>query len=389
MSNSQRHRFLASGLTLAIGLLAGGGYLLLDVMRVRPPGSSYSLTVQLDRSGGLQAGNNVTWRGYRIGQIKAVELTDAGASVQVRTEIDEHYRIPRDTAINVHALSAAGEQYLDFLPNTDAGPYFEKGAVIPFDASRTTTPVSVSQVLEDSKDLIAQIDPEKYGVILSELDTALSGGPDQFRAFVDGISLAVYGLDKLLPQTTNLITSLRSIAATSAHAQPDLGTLTRNSRVLIDQADAANAEITRLLDDAPGLIDIAGQTLDRDADPITSLATNMSAIVRSAQLRIPAIRALFPTLVPGTRAMGVPAHDGEFYTIADIWPRPFCQYLTKPTPPYVVQDGTFRRWNYCENPPADQQIRGSANAPRPNIPDNGAQLPIGADPDARTLPPVR
>ncbi|MFI6868858.1 MlaD family protein [Nocardia sp. NPDC050406] len=389
MSISQRHRFVASGLTLAFGVLAGGGYLLFDVMRVRPPGSTYTLTVQLDRSGGLQAGNNVTWRGYRIGEIQAVELTDAGASVAVRTEIDERYRIPRDTEINVHALSAAGEQYLDFAPNTDAGPYFDDGAVVPFDPGRTSTPVPISEMLENSSDLIAQIDPDRIGIILSELDTALSGGPDQFRAFVDGISLAVYGLDKLLPQTTMLITNLRSIAATTANAQPDLGTLTRNSRILVDQANAADAEVRQLLDDGPGLLGIASQTLDRESDPITNLATNMTAIVRAAQLRLPAIRALFPTLVPGTDAMGVPAHDGEFHTIVDIWPRPFCQYATKPSPPYVVQDGTFHRWNYCPNPPADQQIRGSANAPRPNIPDNGAQLPIGADPDARTLPPVR
>ncbi|MBF6132133.1 MCE family protein [Nocardia otitidiscaviarum] len=389
MSNSQRHRFLASGLTLALGVLVGGGYLLFDVMRVRPPGSTYTVTIQLDRSGGLQAGNNVTWRGYRIGEITAVELTDAGAAVAVRAEVDNRYRIPKDTAVQVHALSAAGEQYIDFVPNTDRGPYLDDGAVVPFDAARTSTPVPLSEVLIDTNELIAQIDPDKFAVILDELDIALSGGPDQFRAFVNGISLAVAGLDNLLPQTTNLITSLRTIAATTSQAQPDLGTLTRNSRILIDQVTAADAEIRALLDDTPGMIEVAARTLDRNADPITSLATNLSAVVRAAQLRIPALRALFPSLLIGTSAMGVPAHDGEFYTIVDIWPRPFCQYPTKQTPQYVVQDGTFRRWNYCVNPPAEQQIRGSGNAPRPNVPDNGANQPTGVDPNERTLPPVR
>jgi hypothetical protein len=85
----------------------------------------------------------------------------------------------------------------------------------------------------------------------------------------------------------------------------------------------------------------------------------------------------------------VPAHDGEFYTVLDIWPRPFCQYRHVPIAPTVVQDGTVPRWNYCTNPPPGEQIRGSANAPRPDIPDNGAQMPIGADPNAHTLPPVR
>ncbi|WP_067522882.1 MlaD family protein [Nocardia uniformis] len=389
MSNPQRFRFLASGVVLTVGLVAGGGYLLIDTMRVRLPGSTYAVTVQLDRSGGLQVGNNVTWRGYRVGQIKAVELADTGAAVAVRAEIAERYRIPRDTDIQVKALSGAGEQYLDFVPHTDHGPYLDDGSVIRFDPSRISTPVPVWQMLDNSSDLIAQIDPDKFSVILTELDTALSGGPDQLRSFINGISLAVAGLDNLLPQTTSLITNLRTVAATTSNAQPDLGTLTRNSRILIDQAIAADEEIRRILDDAPGMLALAADILDRNADPITNLATNMSAIVRSAQLRVPAIRALFPALVVGTSAMGVPAHDGEFYAIVDLWPRPFCQYPTRTTPAYVAQEPTFRKWNYCVNPPPEQQIRGSANAPRPNIPDNGAQMPVGVDPDARTMPPVR
>lgn len=389
MSVLRGHKILVSNLALVLVFGAGASYLAIKDMRVRGPGSTFSVTVQLDRSGGLQAGNDVTWRGFRVGSIKAIELIDGGAGVQAVAEIEERYKIPADTAISVGALSGAGEQYLDFRPNTDKAPYLHDGQLVRFDPKRISTPTPIWQTLSDSNALIAQIDPDKYAVILSELDTALSGGPDQLRSLINGLSLAANGLDNLLPQTVSLIESLRVIAGTTSHAQPDLGTLTRNSSVLAEQARVANTELRRFLDQAPEQLVIAQATLDRNMDPIQSLVTTMSAIVNAALLRLPALRALFPALVVGTSAMGVPAHDNEFYTIADIWPRPWCEYLSRPLAPFVVTDNQFNRSNYCDNPPADQQIRGSANAPRPDVPNNGAHRPTGVDPQERTLPPVR
>ncbi|APA98058.1 hypothetical protein NS506_04010 [Nocardia seriolae] len=389
MSVLREHKILVGNLALVALLLIGAGYLAIDVARVRKPGSTYAVTVQLDRSGGLQAGNDVTWRGYRVGSISAIDLIDNGAAVAATAEIDDRYRIPADTDIHVGALSGAGEQYLDFRPRTDDAPYLRDGQVIRFDPRQISTPIPIWEALVNSNEMIDQIDPDKYAVILDNLNTALSGGPDQLRGLIDGLSLATTGLDNRLPQTVNLIENLRLIAGTTSHAQPDLETLTRNSQVLVEQARIANGEVRQLLDQAPGQLALADAILERNLDPIQSLATTMQAIVRAALLRTPALRALFPSLVVGTSAMGVPAHHGEFYTVVDTWPRPWCQYSVPALAPFVVSDGTFGRWNYCNDPQADQQIRGSANAPRPDVPNNGAHIPTGVDPHERTLPPVR
>ncbi|MFJ9364342.1 MlaD family protein [Nocardia sp. NPDC101769] len=390
MSWVSRHKNLVSNSALVLILLVGASYLLISVMRVNPLRETYTVTVNLDRSGGLQSGNDVTLRGYRVGKVLDIKLIDNGAGIAATAEIDAKYSIPADTQVSVGALSAAGEQYIDFRPNTDQGPFLRSGSVIQFDAGKVKTPTPVWSVLDNASALIAQVDPDKFSVILSELDTALSGGPDQLRSLIDGISLATNGLDNLLPQTTNLIKNLQVISGTTSLAQPDLGTLTRNSSVLFNQFNDANAELQKILDQAPGQMQALGAVLDKTADPMTSLATNFAAITKAAQLRTPALRALFPSLVVGTSAMGVPAHDGEFYTIADIWPRSFCDYVTKKVNPAVATENTFPKWaSYCQNPPQDQQIRGSGNAPRPDVPNNGALPPAGSDPNERTLPPVK
>ncbi|MEV6096440.1 MlaD family protein [Nocardia sp. NPDC051981] len=385
-----RHKNLVSNSALVLILLVGASYLLISVMRVNPLRETYTVTVNLDRSGGLQSGNDVTLRGYRVGKVLDIKLIDNGAAIAATAEIDKKYSIPADTQVSVGALSGAGEQYIDFRPNTDQGPFLRSGSVIQFDANKVKTPTPVWSVLDNASALIAQVDPDKFSVILTELDTALSGGPDQLRSLVDGLSLATNGLDNLLPQTTNLIKNLQVISGTTSLAQPDLGTLTRNSSVLFNQFNDANAELQKILEQAPGQMQALGAVLDKTADPMTSLATNFAAITKAAQLRTPALRALFPSLVVGTSAMGVPAHDGEFYTIVDIWPRSFCDYVTKKVNPAVATENSFPKWaSYCQNPPQDQQIRGSGNAPRPDVPNNGALPPAGSDPNERTLPPVK
>ncbi|WP_280417916.1 MlaD family protein [Nocardia carnea] len=384
-----KNKILWSNLGILLALLIGGTYLMVNVMRVNPLRSTYTVIVNLDRSGGLQEGNDVTLRGYRVGEVSSLELVGNGAGIQAEAEIESKWDIPVDTKVAVQALSGAGEQYIDFRPAGNQGPFLTDGSEITFDPERVSTPVPISSVLENSSDLIAQVNPEHFSVILNELDIALSGGPDQLRSLIEGVSLVSAGLENLLPQTTNLIANLRTIAATTSQAQPDLGTLTANSQVLFDQFNKANAELVKVLDQAPGQFASVTATLDATSDPITTLLNNFVAVTRAAQLRQPALAALFPALELGGAALGVPAHDNEFHAMLDIWFRPYCQYQSTPVKTQVVQDGTLPKWNYCDNPPPGQQIRGAANAPRPNVPNNGAHIPPGVDPNERTLPPVR
>lgn len=383
------HRILYSTIGLVLVLIIGAAYLLVNVMRINPLRGTYTVTVTLDRSGGLQPGNDVTLRGFRVGKVDSIKLINGGSAIAATAEIDDRYDIAVDTVVAVQALSAAGEQYIDFRPDTDQGPFLTDGSVIEYNPDTVRTPTPVWAVLDDTSALIAQIDPKHFDVILNELDIALSGGPDQLRSLIDGVSMVAAGLDSLLPQTSNLIANLRTIAATTSNAQPDLGTLTRNSGVLFEQFNNANAELQSVLSQAPGQFASLGAVLDTTTDPITGLVNNFVAITKAAQLRTPAMRALFPALELGGAALGVPAHDNEFHTILDIWLRPYCQYQSTPASPQVVSDGTMPKWNYCENPPPGQQIRGAVNAPRPNIPNNGSHMPPGVDPNERTMPPVR
>ncbi|MFF2396103.1 MULTISPECIES: MCE family protein [unclassified Nocardia] len=380
-----RRRIAVANAGLVVVLVLGSLYLGGAVLRIDPTSSRYVVTVELAISGGLTAGSDVTFRGVRVGRVDDVRV--AGDGVAAVAEIEEGTRIPVGGTVAVARLSAAGEQYLDFRPDTDTGPFLRDGSVIA--RADTAVPVQVQSVLANMTGLVGGLNPDRLNVIVNELDKALAGGPDGLRNMISGISRAMAGLTDLLPQTEQLLRNLEVIAATTAHAQPDLGTLTNAGSALFQQFSAADAELRHLLQEGPGQLATLGGFISRTHDPITDLVTNFVAITRAAKLRQPAIELLFPTLSRFSEAVGIPAHDNAFFTLVDPWPRPTCDYDTVPIlPTQATADTRVRLYNYCVTDNPALQVRGSANAPRPAGPDNGAGPPPGVTGDELSQPSV-
>ncbi|KQY36398.1 MULTISPECIES: MCE family protein [Nocardia] len=380
-----RRRIAVANAGLVVVLLLGSGYLGGAVLRIDPTNKRYAVTVELAISGGLTKGSDVTFRGVRVGRVDDVRV--AGDGIAAVAEIEEGTRIPLGGTVAVARLSAAGEQYLDFRPETDTGPYLRDGSVIA--RADTGVPVQVQSVLLNMSGLVSGLNPERLNVIVNELDKALAGGPDGLRNMISGISRAMAGLNDLLPQTEHLLRNLEVIASTTANAQPDLGTLTNAGSALFQQFSAADAELRHLLQEGPGQLATLGGFISRTQNPITDLVTNFVAITRAAKLRQPAIELLFPTLSRFSEAVGIPAHDNAFYTLVDPWPRPTCDYDTVPIlPTQATADTRVRLYNYCVTDNPALQVRGSANAPRPAGPDNGAGPPPGVTGDELSQPSV-
>ncbi|MEV2220634.1 MCE family protein [Nocardia vinacea] len=369
-----RHRIAVANIGLIVVLILGMSYLGAAVLRINPLPNTYRVRVELKSSGGLAPNNDVTFRGSRVGKVLDVRVS--GDGVAAIAEIDDTARIPVGGTVAVGRLSAAGEQYLDFRPDSDSGPYLSDGSIV--DRSATSTPVTVQSVLTNMSGLIGGMNPARLNVIIDELDKALAGGPDRLRNMVAGISRAMSGLTDLLPQTQRLIENLQVIAETTTHAQPDLTTLTTGSSALFQQLTAADQEVRKFLELGPGQLATLGGIVHDTQDPMTNLITNFVAITKAAKLRQPAIEALFPALRAGSEAIGIPAHDNAFNTMVDPWPRPTCDYDTIPVVPTdKTVDTRVRLYNYCITTNPALQVRGSANAPRPNVPDNGSGPPPG------------
>ena len=102
-------------------------------------GRGLTVHATLPTSGGLFEGSEVTYRGVKIGKVSKMTATRDGVTLDLALE--EGTKLPKDSPMYVHNLSAVGEQYLDFEPPDDKGPYAEDGDTLDGDrrlAARST-----------------------------------------------------------------------------------------------------------------------------------------------------------------------------------------------------------------------------------------------------------
>ncbi|MDL9938894.1 MlaD family protein [Gordonia sp. ABSL1-1] len=142
-------------------------YLAVGILKIDPLADTDTVTVELDRSGGLQPNSSVLYNGIEVGSVRAIDTSRGG--LRVTLEIDADAQIPADATIRVANLSMVGEQYIEFSSTTDGGPYISDGADLGAGADPG---VSVAQMLAAMRGLTGQFDPEA----LNELARTITNG---------------------------------------------------------------------------------------------------------------------------------------------------------------------------------------------------------------------
>lgn len=218
-----RRKNLLSSLALATTLVVAVGYLLVGALQVDPTRSTYQITIALPDSGGLLANQDVSVRGVPVGRIESLRITSSG--VDAVANIASTVKIPASSAVRVSGLSAAGEQYIDFVPPSSSGPFLAAGSVVSRD--RATTPIPMSQLLADADGMLAQTDPSKLELIKKEL--SLSGeGPQKLTDIIDGGSFLISTLDSVLPETVSMLKSSRVVLTMLSDVNNGMAATSRN-----------------------------------------------------------------------------------------------------------------------------------------------------------------
>ncbi|MGL4306668.1 MAG: MlaD family protein [Mycobacteriaceae bacterium] len=164
-------------------------YLVQSVLNARIAPDNYTITVQLERSGGLMDTSPVTVRGVQVGEVASIEPVSDG--LQANLVINKDTQIPIDAPGVISNLSVVGEQFLDFRPNDKGGEHFKNGDVVPKGQVRSSSTIgeTVSRVTR----ITDAMDPKYIKIIVDALHTGLAPSEEQLST----IDLA----SKLLAQT--------------------------------------------------------------------------------------------------------------------------------------------------------------------------------------------
>ena len=294
--------------------------------------SSVAVTVELDSGGGLYPGANVTYRGSRIGTVTAVDL-QADGRVEAHLDLDADARIPVDTEAVVTNLSPIGEQYLDFRPRTDAGPFLADGDVVR--AADTAVPTRFDTVLRDVTDLAALVDPADFDTVTRELGAAFDTESD----LLEVARLADSGLttvSDLYPRWRDLMVQASTPLRTVVAHGDDLTQFT--SQVELLTAELAPADPT--LD---GLVTSAGTTVPLVTDLVTAIdpiigpvLADTQAVAAQADLRHPGLRHWLEWAPLQMIGMAESTRDGTGWVVLVPNLSPTCDYGTPNDSPRSV-----------------------------------------------------
>jgi virulence factor Mce-like protein len=374
-------RSLLTIVAVAVLSVVGLAYLTFGVVGYDPFDRPLRMTVNLDRSGGLLLTSPVTYRGVQVGKVTDIELRPGGVRIGVR--LDGDTRIPADTEAVVGNLSAAGEQYLDFRPRVDSGPFLADGAVV--NPKDTRTPVPFPQVVSHVTQLMSEIDPSKINVLVHESQLAFNGTAPDVRRIVDGGTYLLNGLTGVLPQTINTLHNGGTTLATVSDLGGHITGLAGSARHLTRTVRGADGTIREVLDEAPGALNRVNDVVRENQSDAGSLIGNLVDVTDVVSDRLPAISQFLPLMAKLGPALGTVIHDGKVNVLIDLYPRPVCDYGTPRRAPQIGGSPPTRIHRYCTmNGPRLQQ-RGSQNVPRPRG-DHTDRPPPGAHPEDRAGP---
>lgn len=385
-----RWQNLASNLALAALFVAGLAYLLVAVVRVDPTADPMTVTVRMSNSGGLLDRSEVTYRGVEVGRVHGIRLEPGGVAVDLR--IYEDARIPADSQVRVAGLSVAGEQYIDFRPRSDGGPYLADGMVIG--PRGVDAPTHFAQLLANLSRLAEQADPDKIRLIFDEVSTAVSGSASDLRTILDGSDQLLGDLENVLPETLRILRNGESTVDMVVDLRDELRRLGKSGKVIGRELTRADPDLRALLEQSPQTLELVDSLLT-DIQPETeAVLADLADFARVAAPRDAALRLFFPELDRTGAMLSKVADGGLLRVVVDLWPKLSCDYGTPQRPPTEGGWPAPRLDAQCTQVHPELQQRGSYNSPRPaddpsRPGQGGSSESTRAAPDARTQPPAR
>lgn len=363
---------------LATLMCVTGAYILIHLVKL--PAAlfgvgRYTVTMQLDSTGGLYPGADVTYRGTEVGRVKSVKLTNTGVAAQL--SLKSEFAIPSDLRAEVHSQTAIGEQYVELLPRNGTSPTLKNGDVIPLAA--TSVPPDINSLLAAANAGLRAIPHDNLQTVIDESYTAVGGlGTELSRIVSGGATLAIDArknlgplvalIDGVQPVLDSQTDTSGAIQAWAAH----LATVTKELQIH-DQAVAG------VVDNGAPALGEARRLVERLQPTLPTLLANLVSVGQvglTYRNDIEELLTLLPQLIANQQAAVVAnANTKEDYASfyinlalnLNVPPPCLTGYLpTQQKRSFVLEDtpdnppGIF----YCRVPQDAQiDVRGARNTP--------------------------
>lgn len=230
-------RAIRPALVIALCVGIAAALTLYTISQVSPNvlADTYEAKFELADASGVAPGiHEVRFKGIPVGEITDLEIEGDRpvATVEIR---EEYGAIYRDARAQLRPTTALQDMFLDIVDRgTKAAGRADAGHPIP--ASRTTTPVKISEVLN----VFEPTERRRLRTILDDLGRGMDDGGASLRAiFVEAVPF---------------IDMAGDIARQLAERRPKVARLVRNTALLTGELGGREAELRRLVREGAGAL---------------------------------------------------------------------------------------------------------------------------------------
>jgi phospholipid/cholesterol/gamma-HCH transport system substrate-binding protein len=271
-------------------------------------GRGITVNATLPTSGGLFEGSEVTYRGVRIGKVSRMTATAEGVTLDLALE--DGTRLPEGSPMYVHNLSAVGEQYLDFEPPTDDGPYARSGHTFAGDA--TSLPVDEADLLVELDQFVSSVDEENLTTVVRELGTMFHDTGRPLQRLLDSGSTFVREASAHTEETVRLLDRGKRVLTTQQGESENITSLARDLAGITATLAHSDDDLERVLDGTPRAVREVDRLLEDLAPTLPVLLGNAVSVNQVLVSHLAGIEQLLVTY-PTTIASGFTGTPGDGY----------------------------------------------------------------------------
>jgi len=325
------------------------------------------VSAELPETGGLYPNANVTYRGYPIGKVEQISQTPGG--VKIDMAIDRRLAPPQNSHVEVHSVSAIGEQFLDFVPDAAPSTPMHDGIVVP--RGRAGTPIPTAKLLDDTDALLASIPLGDLNTVLDEGAAATRDvGPDLSKLIDRSLSLARKADANYQPTHDLIQQSPRFLDSQLASADA-IHSWTSDLAKFTDELRRSDSSLERVLKDVPPAATEADDFLDEfnsAAPPLLMSADVLARLAKAYHAPIEQLLVVYPMVVAKDQLLVPKNQPGamrmNFATMAN---QPACNIgwippgqPGGPREANELWDTTLPTDTYCRLPQTDPSLARSA-----------------------------
>ncbi|MCV7193107.1 MCE family protein [Mycolicibacterium brumae] len=200
---------------LALGVTSCGG---------STPNAAQEYCAMMTDSVGLYLGNHVTQMGYPVGEVRRIE--PGATDVKVVFTLEETRPVPAEVRAVTRSPSILADRSLELVGNYTEGPKLQPGQCIPL--NRTSTPLSIAQVIGSANDFVNAINPDGSTNIadaLAGIDAAMTDQGPRLNQLMSRSSALLDNPDQAIAQMGEITRNIAQLTSMLRDNRGDLKTM--------------------------------------------------------------------------------------------------------------------------------------------------------------------